>query len=80
MKTKSKRRPRKLTVLKKCSFCKEKIEPWFTDVETLTRFITERGKIIARARSGACAKHQRKLSRAIKYARHLALLPFVVRD
>lgn len=80
MKAKSKRRPRKLVVLKKCSFCKEKKEPWFTDVEVLTRFITERGKIIGRARSGVCAKHQRRLSKEIKHARHLALLPFVVRD
>ncbi|MBI1982135.1 MAG: 30S ribosomal protein S18 [Candidatus Levybacteria bacterium] len=70
-------RSRKKTLTpKNCSFCKEKKEPWFSEVEVLSRFVTERGKIIGRERSGICAKHQRRLTRAIKHARHLALLPF----
>lgn len=73
------RRRKKLIVNKKCFFCEEKKEPKYADTEVLQRFVTERGKIIGRARSGVCAKHQRRLSLAIKYARHLSLIPFVVR-
>ncbi len=43
----------------------------------LSRFTTERGKILPSRLSGMCARHQRQLSRAIKRARHLALLPFI---
>jgi len=66
-------------VPKKCYFDEEKKEPMFSDTQTLLRFLTERGKIIPRSRSGLCAKHQKSLTLNIKYARHLALLPFVVR-
>jgi len=76
----SPRRIKKTVVPKNCYFCTEGKNPWYNDTQTLSRYITERGKIIGRARSGVCAKHQRRLSKAIKYARHLALLPFVVRD
>ncbi|MFZ6030211.1 MAG: 30S ribosomal protein S18 [Chloroflexota bacterium] len=44
--------------------------------EALRRYVTEDGKIRPRRQTGACAKHQRELARAIKRARHLALLPF----
>lgn len=73
-------RPRKkLIVPKDCYFCKEKKEPWYSDIEVLRRYITERGKIIGRMRSGLCSKHQRRLTLAVKHARHLSLLPFIVR-
>ncbi len=62
---------------KTCFFCKEKKEPDFADTQVLSRFITERGKIVGKERSGLCAKHQKKVARSIKHARHLALLPFV---
>lgn len=62
---------------KKCYFSTEKKEPWFGDVEVLRRYLTERGKIIPRSRTGLCSKHQRRLTLAIKHARHLSLLPFV---
>lgn len=63
---------------KVCKFCEEGIEVIdYKDEKRLRRFITDRGKIIPRRASGTCAKHQRQLSRAIKRARHLALLPFV---
>ncbi len=78
-KTREKRQRRKITVPKECYFCKEKKEPALSDVEVLRRFLTDRGKIIGRARSGVCAMHQRRLTEAIKHARHLALLPFVGR-
>jgi len=69
--------PRKIIVPKNCSFCKAGKVPYFIDIETIRKFQTERGKIIGRARTGLCAKHQRDLSKAIKHARHLALLPFI---
>lgn len=64
---------------KKCFFCEEKKEPTCLDVPSLKKFLTERGKIIPRSRNGLCAKHQRRLTVSIKHARHLALLPFIVR-
>ena len=48
----------------------------YKDVSLLKQFITERGKIVGRSRSGLTAKQQRSLARAIKRARILALLPF----
>jgi small subunit ribosomal protein S18 len=45
----------------------------------LESFLTDRGKIRPRRQTGTCAKHQRQLSTAIKRARHLALLPFVLK-
>jgi len=65
---------------KDCAFCKDKKEPTFKDTGTLQRFLTERGKIFARTRSGLCAMHQRHFEREVKYARHLALLPFTSRE
>ncbi len=76
------RRPRKRIlkgVPKKCFFCEERKTPSFEDVSTLQRFLTERGKIIPRSRNGLCAKHQKEMTKNIKYARHLALVPFVAR-
>jgi small subunit ribosomal protein S18 len=48
----------------------------YKDVELLKRFITDRGKIISRRQSGITASEQRRLTIAIKRARHVALLPF----
>jgi small subunit ribosomal protein S18 len=52
----------------------------YKDVDTLLRFITERGKILPRRITGVSARHQRMLSQAVKRARHIALLPFVAED
>lgn len=49
----------------------------YKDDRVLSRFITERGKILPSRLSGMCARHQRQLSRAVKRARYLALLPFI---
>lgn len=68
---------KKINKPKDCYFCKEEKTPHFSGVETLRRYVTERGKIVGRARSGICSKHQKQLSKSIKHARHLALLPFV---
>jgi len=70
---------KKTTSQKKCFFCQGGIFPNYREPEVLRRFISERGKIIARSRSGVCAKHQRALAREVKRARYLALLPFVAR-
>lgn len=61
-----------------CHFCKTKTEPRYWDTASLRRLVNDRGRIVARGRSGSCAKHQRHISREIKRARHLALLPFTV--
>ncbi|HSX58492.1 MAG TPA: 30S ribosomal protein S18 [Candidatus Saccharimonadales bacterium] len=63
---------------KVCYFCKEEETPDYKDVVTLKRYISERGKIVNRARTGVCYKHQRGLSNAIKRSRYMALLPFSV--
>lgn len=48
----------------------------YKDVKTLQRFMTDEGKILSRRITGACAPHQRQLSRAVKRARLLALIPY----
>ena len=61
-----------------CRFCEAgDIYIDFRDEKRLVRFLTEQGKIIPRRTSGTCAKHQRQLVRAIKRARHLALIPYI---
>lgn len=74
-----KRPPRRFPFRKKvCIFCTEKVsEIDYKDVAKISRFISERGKILPRRNSGVCAGHQRRLSSAIKRARYLALLPFL---
>lgn len=63
---------------KRCPFTTAGIrEIDFKDIETLSQFITERGKILPRRITGVSAWHQRELAQAIKRARHMALLPFV---
>ena len=63
---------------KVCRFCVEKIDYIdYKDVRVLIMAIPERGKIQPRRLSGTCAKHQRKLTTAIKRARQLALIPYV---
>lgn len=62
-----------------CAFCVEKVNDIdYKQYEVLQRYLTEHGRIRPRRQTGTCAKHQRGLARAVKRARHLALLPFVV--
>lgn len=64
---------------KVCHFCVDGVETIdYKNVKGLKRYITERGKILPSRISGNCAKHQRKLTAAIKKARNIALLPFTV--
>ena len=70
-------RPRYYARRKVCAFCVNHVKYIdYKDIEKFRRFITDRYKIESRRKTGACAKHQRGLSSAIKRARHLALLPF----
>jgi len=63
---------------KHCSFCIDRVEVIdYKDPSKLCPYISSRGKIEPRRRTGACAKHQHALALAIKRARHLALLPYV---
>ena len=63
---------------KRCPFTAAGIrEIDYKDIDTLTKFITERGKILPRRVTGTSAKYQRKLTVAIKRARQMALLPYV---
>jgi len=60
-----------------CQFCAEKIEAIdYKEPAKLRRFVSDRGKIEPRRKTGTCARHQRMLTLALKRARHLALLPF----
>lgn len=60
-----------------CQFCTDKsVVIDYKQADLLRRYVSEDGKIRPRRQTGACAKHQREMARAIKRARHLALLPF----
>lgn len=63
---------------KTCAVCESGVRVVdFKDERLLTRFLTERGKILPSRLSGTCARHQRQLSTAIKRAREVALLPYI---
>jgi small subunit ribosomal protein S18 len=63
-----------------CKFCTEKIDAIpYRDVRLLQGFVAEHGKIVPRRLTGVCTTHQRRLTRAIKQARNIALLPFATR-
>jgi small subunit ribosomal protein S18 len=61
-----------------CAFCSDKIDTVdYKDATKLRQYISDRGKIEPRRKTGTCAKHQRAVAIAIKRARHLALIPYV---
>lgn len=61
-----------------CFFCSQNlIDIDFKEVDLLKRFTSGQAKIIDPMHTGTCAKHQRKLSQAVKRARFMALLPYV---
>jgi small subunit ribosomal protein S18 len=65
---------------KVCKFCVEKIDAIpYRDVRLLQGFVAESGKIVPRRLTGVCTTHQRRVTRAIKQARNIALLPFAAR-
>ena len=63
-----------------CEFCAEKVGVDYKDIGRLRRYLTEGGKIYGRRQTGTCARHQRRLTIALKRARYLALLPYVSRS
>ena len=77
-KKKRRRGPRKIFVDLKCPLCEGGVKMIsYKDVYQLKKYTSVRGKIIGREKSGMCARHQRQLSRSIKRARYMALMPYV---
>ena len=63
---------------KVCTFCADKIDHIdYKDINRLKKCVSDRAKIMPRRISGACAKHQRQITVAIKRARHVALMPYI---
>lgn len=60
-----------------CFFCQSKTSPNYTDTALLRRYLSDRVKIVPKQKSNVCSRHQRAVTKQIKYARHLGLLPFV---
>lgn len=79
MKVRKQRRVRKVVEINKrgCFFCKTKTVPYWRDDENLAGYLSPRARIIPRAKTGVCAKHQRRLAEAVKHDRFLGLLPFI---
>jgi small subunit ribosomal protein S18 len=62
----------------RCRICRNKTSaPDYKDVQLLQKFCNPQGKIMSRKRSGNCIKHQRQTQKSIKYARFMALLPYI---
>ena len=77
-KKKGQRRKKKVILDLKCPICEGGVESVsYKDVFRLKKYTSVRGKIIGRTRTGFCNKHQKQLTRAVKIARYMALLPYV---
>ena len=77
-KRKGKPRMKRIFRKKVCRFCLNKVKQIdYLEYQNLRKFTTERGKILPSRITGNCAKHQRQLSKAIKRARQIALMPYV---
>ena len=62
---------------KVCALCADKdFVLDYKDADQLKKFINDKGKILPRSATGACAKHQRDITLAVKRARHIAILPY----
>lgn len=66
-------------VERNCPFCQKKFEPDFKQSEILANYISERGKILGKDRTGLCSKHQRRVANEIKRARFLGLLSYTAK-
>ena len=63
---------------KVCQFCVDKVTDIdYKDVAKLRRYVSERAKILPRRITGTCAHHQNELTKAIKRARYMALMPYI---
>ena len=67
-------RPRKKKVCHFCANARDRLD--YKNYDLLRRFISDRGKILPKRRTGTCPKHQREVARQIKKAREIALLPY----
>ncbi len=77
-KTTAKKKIRRYRDRKRCRYCRSKIKYVdFKDIEELQKLCTAQGKLFSRKRSGNCAKHQKGVKKAVKYARFLALMPYI---
>ena len=66
---------------KVCPLCADKnLVLDYKNAEQLKKFINDKGKILPRRATGACAKHQREITLAVKRARHIAILPYATKD
>lgn len=65
---------RRRKVCEFCERCAKTVD--YKDVATLSKYVTEKGKILPRRATGTCAKHQRAVTEAVKRARNIALLPY----
>ncbi|MBN2190883.1 MAG: 30S ribosomal protein S18 [Candidatus Aureabacteria bacterium] len=64
---------------KKCRFCQDKVQEIdYKDVNLIKKYLTERGKILPRRITGACAKHQKQLATAVERARYMALVAYIM--
>ena len=62
---------------KVCSMCANKeLVLDYKNYDQMKKFVNEKGKILPRRATGACAKHQRDITLAVKRARHIAILPY----
>jgi len=73
------RKPKIIGFKKSCVFCKKEFDINYKNLELLSRYISSKGKALSRRITGNCAKHQRKITKEMKQARYLSLLPYVVR-
>lgn len=71
------RRRTQVRTTRVCAFCVDKVkEIDYKQTDTLKRYITDRGQIRPRRKTGLCAKHQRRIAESVKRARFMALLPY----
>ena len=71
------RRRTQVRTIRACAFCVDKVkEIDYKQTDTLKRYITDRGQIRPRRKTGLCAKHQRRIAESVKRARFMALLPY----
>lgn len=69
---------KRMELEKNCYFCQNKISTVnYKNILLLRRFMSPHAKILSRNKTGSCAAHQHVIARALKHARHMALLPFV---
>ena len=72
-------RPEKVFRKKRCRFCIERLGAIdYKDTARIKKNLTERGKIIPRRITGNCSYHQRQMASAVKRARYIALIPFII--